>query len=197
LHEIYVADLNAIQGSSPSRHRDIIAALARGEKISILLDAGIPDVETALQWLGRGVRKVVIGSETLGTWDALRDIPAGIAPDRLIFSLDLVSGKVLSRCAALAARTPFEVLDHLQHSGWSEIILLDLKRVGSGKGADYSLAAEARTIFPALHLLIGGGIAKAEELMELKSIGIAGVLVATALHQGIIDPQCVSSLEAK
>jgi phosphoribosylformimino-5-aminoimidazole carboxamide ribotide isomerase len=47
LHEIYVADLNAIQGFSPTRHRDIIAALARGEKISILLDAGIPDVETA------------------------------------------------------------------------------------------------------------------------------------------------------
>ena len=197
LHEVYVADLNAIQGFGRTSHRDIITALVCREKMSVILDAGIPDVKNAQEWLDHGVRKVVIGSETLRACDALQDIPARINRDRLIFSLDLQSGKVLSRCAALTAMTPLEVLKHLHRSGWKEVILLDLKRVGSGKGADCTLAAEVRATLPGLHLWIGGGIARAEELTELKSIGIAGVLVATALHKGIIDPQCISSLGAK
>jgi len=197
LHEVYVADLNAIQGLGRTDHRNLIAALASREKMDVILDAGIPDVENAQEWIGNGVRKVVIGSETLCAWDALQDIPARIDRDRLIFSLDLNSGKILSRCHALAAMTPIEILKHLEHSGWREVILLDLGRVGSGKGADCDLAAEAQASLPGLHLLIGGGVAKAEELTVLKSTGIAGVLVATALHKGLIDRQCISSLGAK
>jgi phosphoribosylformimino-5-aminoimidazole carboxamide ribotide isomerase len=197
LHEVYVADLNAIQGLGRTNHRNLIAALASREKMDVILDAGVPDVENAREWIGNGVRKVVIGSETLRAWDDLQDIPARIDQDRLIFSLDSHSGKILSRCPALTALTPIEILKHLEHSGWREVILLDLGRVGSGKGADCALAAEAQASLPGLHLLIGGGIAKTGELTVLKSTGIAGVLVATALHKGIIDPQCISSLGAK
>jgi phosphoribosylformimino-5-aminoimidazole carboxamide ribotide isomerase len=196
-HEVYVADLNAIQGLGRTDHRNLIAALASREKMDIILDAGIPDAKNAQEWINNGVRKVVIGSETLRAWHALQDIPARIDRDRLIFSLDFHSGKILSQCPSLTAMTPIEILKHLQRSGWREVILLNLGRVGSGEGADYALAAEAHSILPGLHLLIGGGIAKAEELTVLKAAGIAGVLVATALHKGNIDPQCISSLGAE
>jgi phosphoribosylformimino-5-aminoimidazole carboxamide ribotide isomerase len=197
LREIYIADLNAIQGFARNDHRDVIAAMARTEELDIFLDAGISDVENAQAWLDHGVRKVVIGSETLRKWDEVQNIPAGIKQDHLIFSLDFQSGKILSQCPALAAMDPIEVLKHLQQSGWQEVILLDLRRVGSFRGADYALAAEAQAKFPDLHLLIGGGIAKPEELAKLKSAGIEGVLVATALHEGIIDAECISSIDAK
>lgn len=196
LRKIYVADLNAIQGFDRSRHRDLIKALASGEEIDVILDAGISDVDSAEGWLELGVRRVVVGSETLHAWNALQDIPARIEQDRLIFSLDFHAGKILSRCAALAAMTPTEALKQLQRSGWCEVILLDITRVGSGKGADCSMAAEAHANFPELHLLVGGGIAKPEEIIELNAMGIEGVLIATALHTGIVDAQFISSLGA-
>lgn len=197
LREVYVADLNAIQGFNRTAHRDLIRELACGENMNIILDAGITEIELAQKWIDHGVRKTVIASETLNKWDALQDFPAAINPDRLTFSLDFHSGKILSQCSALSSMSPIDILGHLQRSGWAEVILLDLSRVGTGKGADRALAAEAHALLPGLHLLIGGGVAEARELTELESTGIAGVLVATALHKGIVDPQCISRLEAR
>jgi len=196
LNEIYIADLDAIQDSRQTNNREVIAVLARRERLNIILDAGVSDVENSRKWLELGIRKVVIGAETLRAADALRSIPVRIERDRLVFSLDCRAGKVFSQCFALAAMLPMELLKHLQSAGWQEVILLDLGRVGSGEGADRALAAEARARFPGLSLLVGGGIANPDELIELESLGIAGVLVASALHRGIIVAQHIATLGA-
>jgi phosphoribosylformimino-5-aminoimidazole carboxamide ribotide isomerase len=194
LNEIYIADLNAIQGSDRTGHREVIEALTRRERMDILLDAGISDAEKAREWLNLGVRKVIIGSETLRAGNALHDIPSRIEQDRLVFSLDLRTGKILSQYPDLAIMPPMQALQCLQSSGWHEIILLDLRRVGSGEGADLALIAEARAKCPNLRLVVGGGLSNPQELMELESSGIAGALVATALHQGTITAQHISAL---
>jgi phosphoribosylformimino-5-aminoimidazole carboxamide ribotide isomerase len=196
LNEIYIADLNAIQGFSRMRHQSLIGDLCRIERMRIILDAGISDVKKAQAWFDQGVHKVVIGSETLGALDDLQGIFARIEPHRLVFSLDLKNGQILSRCHLLASMTPMEALNQLQLAGWREIILLDLHRVGSREGVDAALVAKAHECFPDLHLLVGGGIAKPQELVELKSIGVAGILVATALHNGAINAQHIARLGA-
>ena len=85
-------------------------------------------------------------------------------------------------------------MEYLQSSGWQEIIVLDLARVGSGQGIDRSLIVEAQASFPGLTLLVGGGVTGPEELNRLQSHGVRGVLVATALHDGTIAPQHLPGL---
>jgi phosphoribosylformimino-5-aminoimidazole carboxamide ribotide isomerase len=194
LREIYIADLNAIQGSPEADHRDLIASLVHNEKMKIMLDAGIPDIAPARRWLGLGVHKVIIGSETLSSLDALREIIEGVDRDRLVFSLDMRADTVLSKCSDFAALSPLEALEQLQASGWRDVILLDVSRVGSEGGFDRALVAEARKKCPRLNLLIGGGIANPGQLLELKSLQVAGVLIATAFHRGIITARHVSEI---
>jgi phosphoribosylformimino-5-aminoimidazole carboxamide ribotide isomerase len=194
LNEIYIADLDSIRSFGQTNHREVIAALAAREGINIILDAGVSHVEGIRAWLDLGVHRVVIGSETLCAWDALRDFPSRSGGSRLAFSLDFRAGKILSRCPALAAIPPMEALEHLRFSGWQEIILLELRRVGSGEGIDCELAAEACASFPDLNLLVGGGMADPEELIKLQSLGINGVLMATAFHRGIIGARHLSAL---
>jgi phosphoribosylformimino-5-aminoimidazole carboxamide ribotide isomerase len=195
LRTLYVADLNAIQNAGATDHRDVIASLARREGLDILLDAGISDVEGAQRWLDRGIRKVVIGSETLPTWNALQDIALRIGQENLIFSLDFRAGKILSRCASLASLPAMEALERLERAGWADIILLDLNRVGSRQGADGTLAARACRRFPRIHFWLAGGIDGPEELEDLKCTGAAGVLLATALHTGRVDAACIARLQ--
>jgi phosphoribosylformimino-5-aminoimidazole carboxamide ribotide isomerase len=194
LDEIYVADLDAIRGFANTAHREVIEALIRREAMHLILDAGVSDVASVRAWLDLGVHKIVIASETLRWWDELRRIPAAIDRDRLVFSLDFRAGKILSQCPHLAAMPPMKALEQLQSSAWQEILLLDLSRVGSRWGADRALAAEARASFPDLSLLIGGGIDTPQELIDLRSLGVAGVLVATALHCGTLCAEDISSL---
>ncbi len=185
LDELYIADLDAIAGRPLSRHRRIIDTLAR-RGFGILLDAGAASAADASFWAGRGVRRVVVGSETLETLGALEEIAAATDPDRIVFSLDCRGGRVLSRCSDLDGLPPARVLARIRGLGLREAILLDLGRVGAGCGADRALAAEARALFPDMVLLAGGGIAGPGEIRELEALGIDGVLVATALHRGAL-----------
>jgi phosphoribosylformimino-5-aminoimidazole carboxamide ribotide isomerase len=194
LNEIYIADLNAIQGTPLDSHRNLIARLAQRERMKIILDAGIADVKDARDWLDLGVHKAVVGAETLCDFDELWKIPANLVPGRLVFSLDMRAGNILSRIPDLAAMPVLDLLEQLRSAGWQEIILLDLSLVGSGEGTSFQLALEAQARFPELSLLVGGGIAGIEELLKLKAAGIAGVLLATALHSGAIGLQNVMEL---
>jgi phosphoribosylformimino-5-aminoimidazole carboxamide ribotide isomerase len=197
LKEIYIADLNAIQGIPLSSHRELIVSLAHRERMEIILDAGIADVEDARDWLALGVHKAVVGAETLGNLDELWRIPANLDPGRLVFSLDMRGGKVLSRIPDLAAMPVSDLLEQLRSAGWQEIILLDLSLVGSGEGTSFQLASEAQARFPELSLLVGGGIAGIEELLKLKAAGIAGVLLATALHSGAITSKQIADIQGR
>lgn len=192
LSELYIADLNAIQGRG--HHRVLISRLAQQSGMRLIVDAGAADVTSALQVLDAGASQVIIGAETLSTWEMALAICAAIDPRHLIFSLDMRSGQVLSRSPQLAASKPAEVLGLLYRANWREVILLDLSRVGTGTGVDRALIAEAQHMFPQLALLAGGGVRDANELADLRAAGAAGVLVATALHQGIITRQQISAL---
>ena len=192
LQELYIADLDAIQGCG--HHRALIDRLAHQGGMELLVDAGAADVESVLRVLATGASKVIIGAETLASWEALAAIRAAVPVHRLVFSLDMQAEKVLSRCPQLAALSPLEALERLKRTGWQEVILLDLVRVGTGGGVARALVTEARRKFPELALLVGGGVRDANELWNLKALGVAGVLVATALHQGTITPRHIAAL---
>lgn len=200
LRELYLADLDAIrtvgsgQWAVSSEHRALMSALAHQEGMKLLVDAAASDVESALEVLDMGAGQVIVGAETLVTWEALLAIPAAIPADRLIFSLDMRAGRVLSRSPQLAALSPLEALDRVHRAGWQEVILLDLARVGTGAGVDRALIAEARRRFPELALLTGGGIRSVNELGDLKAMGVTGVLVSTALHRGTITLRHIETL---
>jgi phosphoribosylformimino-5-aminoimidazole carboxamide ribotide isomerase len=191
LSELYIADLNAIQGTATT---GIDLPPGPAERHEPHCGRRCADVASALQVLDAGASQVIVGAETLTTWEMALAICAAINPRQLIFSLDMRSGQVLSRCPQLAASKPAEVLGLLYRANWREVILLDLSRVGTGTGADQALIAEAQHMFPQLTLLAAGGVRDANELADLRTAGVAGVLVATALHQGIITRQHIAAL---
>lgn len=189
LSEIYIADLDAIQAGSEENNRPVIEKLAGRRAFEIVLDAGVSDVESAIRWIDSGIRKLVIGSETLPSLEVLADISGVAGADRIIFSLDCFHGKTLSRCAELEGTSPLIALERIEALGFRETILLELDRVGSGSGVNFPLASEIRNVLPEMSLFLGGGISGVNEIVQLQSIGVEGVLVATALHNGMVGPE--------
>ncbi len=190
--ELYVADLDAIQ--KQGQNREIIARLADQTGLQLLVDAGIATPNGVRAMLACGAGKVIIGSETLQAWASLREIQEAIPPERLVFSLDMRAGQVLSACPDLAGIQPSALLQKLSVSGWNEIILLDLARVGTQTSLEWSLIAEARRRFPEIQLIAGGGVRSAGDLEELIRSGASGVLLATALHNGSITAEDLQRL---
>jgi phosphoribosylformimino-5-aminoimidazole carboxamide ribotide isomerase len=77
------------------------------------------------------------------------------------------------------------IVERAVRAGVSDVILLDLARVGGGQGSGTETLGEtlARQ-FPEVRFHLGGGIRDRAEAERLTSRGLHGVLVASALHAG-------------
>ncbi|HXE57489.1 MAG TPA: HisA/HisF-related TIM barrel protein [Gemmatimonadales bacterium] len=178
----YVADLDAIQGREPQR--TLLRRLASGEGFGagLLVDAGISDPERARAIVADGAAGVVVGLETLPSFQALGAIVAAVGAERVVFGLDLRRGTPLGTAAA--GRSALSVVELAVAAGARALLVLDLERVGLECGVDLELVAAVRARHPGVSLLAGGGIRGREELQQLARLGCEGALVATALHSG-------------
>lgn len=180
---LYVADLDAIAGRG-----DPLPFLARLASLGLhpLIDAGVRTAEQAESLLDAGAAKIVVGLETLRTFDDLSAVIRAAGAERVVFSLDLRGGRPLAGPPALAAADPVDLAEAAAARGVQSLLCLELARVGSGVGPPCALLAQLRSRLPHLQLYAGGGVRDARDLNSLIALGCTGALVATALHRGRI-----------
>jgi phosphoribosylformimino-5-aminoimidazole carboxamide ribotide isomerase len=179
LDTIYVADLNAIAGDTP--HDEVVRGIG-GCGASLMVDAGVRRARDAQRIAGAGERTIVVGLETLQSFDALSEICGSCSS--VAFSLDLRDGVPLSGGAAGAGETPEEIAVKAASAGAEAIIVLDVARVGTGSGPDLQTVRRIRQRVSEAAVLAGGGVRNLADLGELARIGCDGALVASALHDG-------------
>jgi phosphoribosylformimino-5-aminoimidazole carboxamide ribotide isomerase len=180
LSELYVADLDAILGRT--WQQPVVSALA-ALGAPIWLDAGISSVKHARLAIDLGAAHVIVGLETLPSFQALTQICGAIGGERIAFSLDLRDGRPVGNAGGLPAHlTAARAAD----AGAGAIVVIDLARVGTGSGPDFDTIARVRRAVPELTMLAGGGIRSLNDVERLADCGCDGALVATALHDGTL-----------
>jgi HisA/HisF family protein len=195
LEELYAADLDAILGRD-SRHanHDLLVASIAALGAPVWLDAAVSTAAQARRLLTLGVAHVIVGLETLASFDALGEICAAIDGDRVAFSLDLRNGTPISVYPeVLQGQTPLALAARAADAGVGHIIVIDLARVGLNAGVDLEVISGVRGAVPELTLLAGGGVRGADDLTRLAEAGCDGVLVATALHDGRLSATDVAA----
>jgi phosphoribosylformimino-5-aminoimidazole carboxamide ribotide isomerase len=184
--ELYLADLDAITGGKPSF--SMFNRIADEASLNMMVDAGVANLKKAEELLDSGVSKVIIGTETLTGMDFVAEAIDSLGSKRVIVSLDLMGDRVISGFELGGHAEPITFLRELEALGVSQIIVLDLTKVGSREGTDLTFLKAVLNNIKA-NVLVGGGIRDVEDLTELKRLGVFGVLVATALHSGKISPE--------
>jgi len=184
LTELYAADLDAIMGGAS---QDVLVAALAAVGAPLWLDAGVSSADRARHALDLGAARVVVGLETLSSYDTLGEICAAVGGDKVAFSLDLRDGEpvVASGGISPGEAAPL-VAARARDTGAGTVIVIDLARVGTGRGLDLELIARVREAAPGPVLLAGGGVRGVDDLTRLSGAGCDGALVATALHDGRI-----------
>ena len=128
------------------------------------------------------------GLETLAGPQALGEIVRELGSQRTIFSLDLDEGRPRKGAqSAWKSDDAFELALEATEQGVRQILLLDVARVGTGRGPGTTdLTAQIRAVVPEVNVFVGGGISGIDEVFELRAAGASGVLVASAIHDGRI-----------
>jgi phosphoribosylformimino-5-aminoimidazole carboxamide ribotide isomerase len=178
---LYLADLDAILGKPAnfSLYQQIVART----NLELMVDAGISDIAKAKKVLETGVKKIIVGSETLSSLDFLNKAVKSSGEDKVTVSIDMKEGKVLSLSETIKSMSSASFAQKLADVGIKQIILLDLSRVGTEHGTN-STVLESILEKTSLEVFVGGGIKDIQELEELRRIGISGALIATILQNG-------------
>lgn len=170
--ELYVADLDAIRGGAMSeKTRGMLNAIG----VPFWLDCGLWNRN-----LPDSVRPV-IGFESAASPDVLSEATT--------FSLDLWNGELFGPWSSWGvehSRDWLGVVDRAIARGVGTLIVLDLPAVGSQSGpGTLDVCRRIRDRYPKLELLSGGGVRNANDLARFGEVGIDGVLIASAIHDGV------------
>jgi phosphoribosylformimino-5-aminoimidazole carboxamide ribotide isomerase len=182
--ELYVADLDSI--TRGQANFSIFKNIADKTGLELMVDAGIGDLKKAKRVLESHVSRVIIGTETLPSTSLVAEAVELFGSEKIMVSFDLMGDRVISGFELGALKDPVALLREFQEVGVSQIIVLDLCRVGSGEGVNMPFLKKVLKKSKA-KVFVGGGVRDVKDLVELKDIGVFGVLVATALHSGKIS----------
>ena len=168
---VYLADLDAIGGGEPDIA--LYGRLAEAQPdCRFWIDGGLKD-RAGMEFLRFSpALRPVAGSETLSDASLLAD---PTFRHEGILSLDFRGDAFVG---------DLEVLERAEN--WPErLIVMTLARVGSGLGPDLArLSQIAERAGPERRVYAAGGLRGADDLDALNDLGLAGVLVASALHDG-------------
>ena len=183
---LYIADLNAIQnqGHNGPIVREIKAS---HPQLEVWLDGGFRQESELRSWHEMEIA-CVLGSESLESLDHFLALKALIQGE-IILSLDFNSEGFIG---------PKELLE--TPSLWPRsVITMTLAHVGSSLGPD--LEKLHKTMHVARNggktvsrIYAAGGIRNILDIGSLKAIGVAGALVATALHNGRITAEDIATI---
>lgn len=170
---IYIADLDVIQGKGTNQQ--IILDLAfQNQQCEFWIDTGLNSIIEKEPDNKPNNTKFVLGSENKLPENKFNQLLSD--KPELILSLDFVEGKLKENDYLLENATNWP----------NQIITMMLSRVGSDKGIDMQCLNTVLKLAKGKKVYAAGGVRNKQDLKQLESVGVKGVLLATALHNGTI-----------
>lgn len=184
--QLYIADLDAIQHQG-SNAAVILEIRKLYPQLDIWLDAGFRQAEELHAWQDAGVT-CVVGSENLESASDLAEMVNSCDP--IVLSLDFGAQGYMGPC---------ELWD-MQQMWPDKIVLMTLPSVGTGLGPDLQILENVMGAggegIGRFGIYAAGGVRHIADVELLARRGVAGVLVATALHNGGLTPVDIAALES-
>ncbi len=166
---------------------DLDAAMSVGSNAALIKEllplancrvgGGIRDLETAIQWLDAGAKKIIIG--TAAEPELLSQLPR----ERIIVALDGMNGEVVDQ--GWQNRTGASVLKRIEElrSLTSGFLITFVEREGRMVGVDFDQVKQYRDAVGDAKLTIAGGVTTAEDIAKLDALGV-DAQIGMAIYTG-------------
>lgn len=183
---IHVVDLNGAFEGKPVNGAAVDAILSAVD-VPVQLGGGIRSLDTATDWLERGVRRIVLGTVAVKDPDMVIEA-CRRWPGQVAVGIDARGGYVaVEGWAEQSTLSVYDLAARFEDAGVAAIVYTDIDRDGMMQGVNVEATASLaeRTAIP---VIASGGIASLEDLRALKARGgIAGAISGRALYDGRLD----------
>jgi phosphoribosylformimino-5-aminoimidazole carboxamide ribotide isomerase len=185
---LHVVDLDGAFAGKPVNAQAVEKILA-SVKMPVQLGGGVRDMKTVEGWLGKGIRRVIIGTAAVRD-PALVKQAAKAFPGRVAVGLDARDGKVaVAGWAETSEMTALDIARRFEDAGVAAIIYTDIARDGLLKGLnlDATIALAEAISIP---VIASGGLASLDDIKALlmpRAKKLEGAITGRALYDGRLD----------
>ncbi|MFG0245888.1 MAG: phosphoribosyl-ATP diphosphatase [Phycisphaerales bacterium JB052] len=174
--EIALIDLDAAMGTGSNK--ELLRAICA--QYPCRVGGGIRDVDTAIEWLDAGARKVILG--TAATPEVLRALPR----DRVIAALDARKDKVVVEGWKKETTDTIEDRMHELREYVSGFLVTFVDCEGRMGGLPFDRVEQLVACAGNTKLTAAGGVRNADDITRIDALG-ADAQVGMALYSGAID----------
>jgi phosphoribosylformimino-5-aminoimidazole carboxamide ribotide isomerase len=186
---LHVVDLDGASRGRPVNAqvvRDIVAAVP---ELPVQVGGGIRDEEAIEEYVGSGVRYVILGSKAAAAPHFIADVCVEF-PGHIIVGIDGRDGKVATDgWSKLSQHDVLDLAQHFERDGVEAIIFTDIGRDGMLSGVNVDATVElARAVN--IPIIASGGIKTLEDVRALCAVadeGVLGAITGRAIYEGTLD----------
>ena len=185
---LHVVDLNGAVSGRPV-NEDAVTAILGAVDIPIQLGGGIRDMETVDFWLGRGIKRVILGTAAVRAPELVKQA-CERHPGRVAVGIDARDGLVaVEGWTETSEITALGLARRFEDCGVAAIIHTDISRDGAMGGPNIEATVELAGAVN-VPVIASGGVSSLADLEALKKAGeglLEGVISGRALYDGRID----------
>ena len=185
---LHVVDLNGAVSGRPV-NEDAVTAILDAVEIPMQLGGGIRDRETVDFWLGRGIKRVILGTAAVREPDLVKQA-CRRHPGRVAVGIDARRGLVaLEGWTETSEITALDLARRFEDCGAAAIIHTDISRDGAMEGPNIEATVELAGAVN-VPVIASGGVSSLADLEALKKAGagiLEGVISGRALYDGRIN----------
>lgn len=183
---IHVVDLNGAK-SGEFENLPIIKQIIEEVGLSVQTGGGVRSQSDIQLLLDAGLNGIICSSMAVkkpAEWlEAIKN-----HPEQMILGLDLKDGKMAyGGWLETSDQSIGEFLKPMLDAGLQTVLSTDISRDGMLSGPNVEMYQNLQHEFPELNWIASGGVSKIEDVEELQSLDIFGVVVGKAYYEGRIS----------
>lgn len=187
---LHVVDLDGAFAGTP-KNLEIIRKIIDAVKIPIQLGGGIRTFEAVTRVLNLGVDRVILGTAAILSPELVSQCVQEYG-ERIAVGIDGRDGMVaIEGWESTVEETVFQLAEKIAAQGIKRIIFTDTRRDGTLRGPNLELTKKLAET-SGLKVIASGGVSSLEDLQNLKELetsGVEGVIMGKALYSGAINLQ--------
>ena len=183
---IHIVDLDGAKDGVRG-NQDVVSAIAKAIDIPIQLGGGIRDASEARMILDMGIDRVIIGTAAIEAPDEVQAAVDDLGADHVIVGIDAKDGIVQTHgWMEQSKESAINLANQMINRGVRRFIYTDTNRDGTMGHPNFAAITELENNlrYP---IIVAGGIASVEDLVQLAKIGVEGAISGMAIYSGALD----------
>jgi phosphoribosylformimino-5-aminoimidazole carboxamide ribotide isomerase len=186
LKYLHLVDLDGAKAGKVTNWK-VVEAISQNTGLAVDFGGGVKTEAELRQLFDAGIRQVNLGSVAVKNPSVVQQWIEVYGSEKIILSADVKNEMIaISGWQENATITLSDFLSGYLTRGITYVTCTDISTDGMLTGPNVSLYRKIRSSFPSIKIIASGGVSGIQDLHELKSADVAGVIIGKAIYEGRI-----------